>query len=102
MLAKNIFGDDHEIEYDVIRNHDVYSYLRVSLEVPRGQKEVAIVLLNGKEIGEVAVKKQGKKTLGYTARRYDVPGDNLRWYTIGTEFRQLGLAVAAIISNFVK
>jgi len=102
MLAKNLFGDDHEIEYDVIRNHDVYSYLRVILEVPRGQKEVAIVVLNGKEVGEVKVRKEGKKTLGYTARRYDVPGNNLRWHTVGTEFKQLGLAVASIISTFVK
>ena len=102
MLAKNLFGDDHEIEYDIIRNHDVYSYLRVILEVPRGQKNIAIVVLNGKEVGEVHVRKEGKKTLGYSAKRYDSPGDNLRWLEIGTEFKQLGLAVAAIISNFVK
>ena len=102
MLAKNLFGDDHEIEYDVIRNHDVYSYLRVILEVPRGQKEMAIVVLNGKEVGEVTVRKNGNKTLGYTARRYDVPDDNLSWHQVETEFRYLGLAVASIISTFVK
>lgn len=102
MLAKNLFGHDHEICYGTIINHDVYTYLRVCLEVPRGQQQTAIVVLNGKEIGEVTVIKEGKKTLGYIARRYEVANDNLHWHTVGSDFKQLGLAVAAIISNFVK
>jgi hypothetical protein len=98
MLAKNLFGDDHEIQYDTIINHDVYSFLRISLEVPRGQKEKAILLLNGKEIGEIIVKKDGKTTLGYTAIRYH--GINPHMHSIGF-YEQLGLACAAIITDYI-
>ena len=98
MLAKNLFGHDHEIRYDTIINHDVYSFLRISLEVPRGQKEKAILLLNGKEIGEIIVKKDGKNTLGYTAIRYY--GIDTRLHSVGF-YEKLGLACAAIITDVI-
>jgi hypothetical protein len=100
MLKKLLFGDDHEIKYDSIINHDTYTYLRVALEVPRGQTQHALVLLNGKEIGKVVVWHNEKKTLGYTPYRKDRnTGDFL---TLGeTPVRELGKAVAAIISDYV-
>lgn len=100
MLAKKIFGDDHEIMYDSVINHDVYEYLRVSLEVPRGQTTEALILLNNKEIGKVIVEKQGKKTFGYTPFKKSDIGEYIRLSDTKT-FRKLGKAVASVVSDYV-
>lgn len=106
MLAKKIFGHDHEILYDTIANHDVYDNLRVTLEVPRGQDEEADVILNGKLIGKITVKreffkKNGRslfKTLGYTAVRKMT--DNTFVGVGNGIFPKLNKAVVAIITDF--
>jgi hypothetical protein len=101
MLKKTLFGDDHEIKYDSIINHDTYTYLRVSLEVPRGQTEQALVLLNGKEVGKVIAWRKEKKTLGYMPYRKDK--ETGQFTTLGTEsVRELGRAVASIISDYAR
>jgi len=94
-----MFGHDHEIQYDTIINHDTYTFFRISLEVPRGQDTEALVFLNGKEIGKVQVFRDGKKTLGYSGfRKYNheyIPARE------NNMFKQMGKAIASIISDFV-
>lgn len=100
MLKKHLFGDDHEIRYDSIINHDAYKYLRVSLEVPRGQDTEALVLLNGKEIGKVMVERDGKRTVCYYPFRKDQ--DANIFYEFGiAPCREMGKAIGAIISDYV-
>lgn len=98
--VKKFFGDDHEICYDSVGNHDVYKFLRVSLEVPRNQTDKTIVLLNGKEIGEIFVSKDGSKTLGYTGYRYRSEANNTYLAKDKISHRHLGKVVAAIISDY--
>jgi hypothetical protein len=104
MIAKKIFGHDHEILYDTIANHDVYDFLRVTLEVPRGQDKEAEVFLNGRLVGKVTVQreyfnKNGRslfKTVGYEAVRN--AGENS--FTCMGTFKKLNKAVVAIITDF--
>lgn len=101
MLAKKLFGHDHEIQYDTIINHDVYDHLRICLEVPREDQTRAIVVLNGREIGCVEVVKDGKRTLGYIAHRFVLPDSREGIVRVGDRFDALGKAVASVISDFV-
>jgi hypothetical protein len=101
MLKKNMFGDDHEIKYDSIINHDTYTFLRISLEVPRGQDTEALVLLNGQEIGKVFVERNGKKTVGYFPFRKCLSTGNYV-ECAPTIIRKMGKAIASIITDYVR
>lgn len=100
MLAKKIFGHDHEIKFDSIINHDTYTYLRVTMEVPRGQDTEALVLLNGREIGKVSVVREGKKAT-YQAYRKSPTMNIYIDFTNGHIFKEMGRATAAIISDYI-
>lgn len=97
MIAKKIFGHDHEILYDSVTNHDTYAFLRVTLEVPRGQDIEALILLNGKEIGKVQVIRDKKKTLGYIV--YSKKDADYIPFMSDYKFIQLGSAVASLLTN---
>lgn len=101
MVKKNLFGipiDQHEIQYDSIINHDTYTFLRVSLEVPRNQKEETLVLLNGKEVGKVRVIEENGKIKGYEALRVHLPTKTYVDARSPVElYRKLGKAITAII-----
>lgn len=91
MRAKKYFGDDHEIMYDSVMNHDAYAFLRITLDVPRGQDTESIINLNNKPIGKVRVIREGTKTVGYEVDRDGV------WVRV----RELGQAVAAAVSGHI-
>lgn len=96
---KRTFGN-YQTQYDTILDHDTYSWLRVSFEVPRDEPNRAILILNGKEIGDIyTVTNDAGKVIGFTAKRR--PGTATPEIT--TEpFKELGHAAAAIISNYVN
>lgn len=98
MLKKNKIGP-YEIQYDTVIDHDVFAFLRVSLEVPRGQNECAHVLLNGQEVGIIRVVKDGRKVRFAAARLRDGMEVPLSYFEPSKE---IGKAAAAIISDFVK
>ncbi len=97
MRKKNYFGDDHEILFDTVINHDVYAYLRVNLEVPRGQDTEAIINLNNRTIGKVtAIRSEGGTTTGYVPQLFNGSG-----FEAGPQepIRELGKAIARVVTN---
>lgn len=94
--SRSSFGDGVEVKYDTVLNHDTYSFLRVSIEVPRDQDTEALVNLNGKEIGKLILDRVGKK-VGYRAFRKSDSG----MIELAGSFKEMGRAVASIISDFV-
>lgn len=92
---------NYQIQYDTVLDHDTYNYLRVSFEVPRDEPDRAIVILNGKEIGDIyTVKNEAGKVIGFTAKRR--PGTATPEIVADEPFKELGHAAAAIISNYVN
>ncbi len=88
-------------QYDTILDHDTYQYLRVSFEVPRDEPNHAILVLNGKEIGDIyTVMDEKGKVIGFRAERR--PGTATPKITFDEPFKEIGHAAAAIISNFVN
>jgi hypothetical protein len=80
-----------EVRYETLIDHNAYEYLRVTIDVPRNQKEKAIVLLRGKEVGELNL--IGNKIL---AIRYGKKNKK----KVGT-FEDVGLATASIITDLL-
>jgi hypothetical protein len=103
------FNNEYQILYDTIRDHDVYNYLKVSLEVDRGMDNVAVVWLNGKPIGAITIidhkyKALRKDTMGEFAivtARTDTHDEVMRGTYLGRLFDTVGQATAAIISDYV-
>ncbi len=79
------------ILYDIVTDHDIYEYLRITIEVPRGQTSRAIVTLRGREVGEIVV--HGKE---YVPFRY-TPKSKRKLPSTTT----VGLAAAKIITNLL-
>lgn len=101
--TKKRFGE-HEVYADCVIDHDMYSYFRVSIEVPRDNENRGEVYLNGSRVGFVdIVKDGGRKVLGFKAFRGspDNPVPVLS-NDQPTLFEKLGKAVASIISDLVK
>ena len=105
MRAKTMFCNAYEIRYDTLIDHDVYNFLRVSLEVPRDQTEIALVVLNGKEIGKIKVQwdENHKKASGWKAYRYKPTKKNpSASKCLDGIFDNVGRAAAAVISDYVS
>lgn len=111
MRKKNLFGNEYEILYDTIRDHDTYAFLRVTLEVDRKMTDRCTVLLNGRLIG-VIVTGALDKDLIYKAYRVHPTGDveipiseqemhKCVPIHATTPFLSVGLAAASIISDYV-
>ena len=107
--AKQLFGKKYEkrtmgsynVQYDTILDHDTYAYLRVSFEVPRDEPNHAILILNGKEIGDIYTQmNEAGKVVGFTAKRR--PGTATPELRFDEPFKDIGHAAAAIISNYVN
>lgn len=98
-----MFGDDYDMKFDCIVNHEAYSFLRVSVEVPRDQNKELVVLLNGREVGRLeAIRNMRKRVTGFKAFRFGKPNDPSRQTPVGdAPFPEMGRACAAIISDFV-
>lgn len=90
---------DYEICYDTIIDHDVYQYLRVSLEVPRNTpRDTVVVVLNGINIGIIRAFKQGRHTVFVGSRVRN--GEETALSILPS--RNIGKIAAAIISDFVQ
>jgi hypothetical protein len=92
------FGNNYEVSYDTILDHDTYSFLRVSLEIPREEKDAAVLVLNGKEVGIIRTVRNAKGVvIGFAAYR------NKENPTVIREepFEFVGQAAAAIITHQV-
>lgn len=93
------FGNDYTVRYDTVLDHDTYSWLRVSFEIPREDKDTAVLVLNGKEIGTIkTVRDERKHCLGFAAFRHPLSNDPIR----PALFKELGHAAAAIITDYVE
>lgn len=101
--TKKRFGE-HEVYADCVIDHDLYSYFRVSIEVPRDNEDVGEVYLNGKSVGYVhVVKDDSKKVLGFRAFRGKMnDGVQISVDNNPTVFEKLGRAVASIISDLLQ
>lgn len=111
MRKKNLFGNEYEILYDTIRDHDTYGSLRVSLEVDRTLTDRCVVHLNGRPIGVVMAEPQPRHRVHYTAFRFNADGPcqieiepsvskSCAPVTREAPFTTLGQATAAVISDF--
>ena len=89
------FGD-YEVRYGSVIDHDVYKYLCVSIEVPRGEKENGFVYLNGALIG--AVKLVNGRFVPY---RFKTIRNKQKEVKLDTITPEIGKAVAAIISDYI-
>lgn len=99
MYKKKFFGDDHEILYGTVINHDAYAFLHITLEVPRGQDTESIIVFNGKEVGKIVVVRNGTKVTRYMPfRKID---DKFVLHKPDIHFRELGRAVASVITDYV-
>lgn len=99
MLKKERFGNVFEICYDTVIDHDAYQFLRISLEVPRDNKEVATVVLNGKDVGRIQVVRANptnrkSRVLGFDAFRLSDGGEVYRGRS-----PKLGMAVSWVITD---
>lgn len=83
----------HTVLYDVVIDHDIYEYLRITLEVPRNQSTKAIVTLRGVPVGEIVFK--DKK---YIPFRYGKTSANKKRLK---ETSHPGLAAAKIVTNLL-
>lgn len=87
-MAKKKFGNEYEIQYECVLDHNAYEYLRVSIEVDRANPTTrGVVCLNGRPIG--LVEYLGKRRFKATRNGPTELG----------EFKDLGLAAAKIITD---
>ena len=85
--VKKSFGNgEYKVQYGTIVDHGTYEHLRIMVELDTGDSTVCNISLNGVTIGRV--KYLGKKQ--YQANREHT----------SKIFKNLGLAIAAIVSNF--
>jgi hypothetical protein len=97
MRKKMYFGNDHEIMYGTVYNHDAYAHLHITLEIQPGNTE-SIVLFNHKEVGKVEMIPM-KKSVVYVP--YRKVGNKFVQHLPKTKFKELGRAVASIITDHV-
>jgi hypothetical protein len=95
------FGNDYQIQYDTVLDHDTYNWLRVSFEVDRGNNDKAVLVLNGKEIGIImTIRDESGRFMGFHAYRKN---EDPSAAPLGSSlFNELGHAAAAIITNYVN
>lgn len=112
MRKKNLFGNEYEILYDTVRDHDTYGHLRVSLEVDRQMTDRCVVYLNGRSIGIIVTEPARRQDVHYIPYRFADTGDHqiasapeVVHTCLKLErpmpFTSLGQATAAVISDFV-
>ena len=92
-MARQRFAKEFQIQYGCVIDHDTYNFLRVSIEADATSPETkGEVFLNGKAIGTIEYLDKKR----FQATRYS--GDT--HVNVG-EYRELGRASAAIISDFI-
>lgn len=85
------FGDCL-VQYGSVIDHNVYEYLRVSIEVPRGETKRGVVMLRGKPVGEVHwLSKNSFAAYRYIGNRKKLMGN----------FKDVGFAAANIITTLL-
>ncbi len=96
-MTRPKFAKEYQIQYGCILDHDTYNFLRVSIESDTESPETkGEVFLNGKPVGTIEY--IGKKQ--FLATRYVGMGKN-KMVKVG-EFKEMGRATAAIISDFIR
>jgi hypothetical protein len=97
MRKKNFFGNDHEILYGTVFNHDAYAFLHIILETQPGSTE-SIVKFNHQEVGKIELIMVGKECRYLPYRKV---GKKFVRHLPKKQFEELGRAVASVITDHV-